>query len=194
VAGIAGRRALLLWAGVAVAAMLALAWAVGKHSTPLDDWFLRLGHSPARWLLFFTDPWVLTVALMFGIAVALHVRRNRLAWAMVISPLAGIVAAQALKRVIGRMKGDGLAYPSGHTTTVVIVMGMLVLLAGVAWWSVLVAAVVSILGMIGQGVTHHYFTDTVGGLLLGTAVVCVAATAIELDTRQPASDADHSSR
>ncbi len=82
-----------------------------------------------------------------------------------------------LKRVIGRMKGDGLAYPSGHTTTVVIVMGMLVLLAGAAWWSVLVAAVVSLLGMIGQGVTYHYFTDTVGALLLGSAVVCVAATA-----------------
>jgi membrane-associated phospholipid phosphatase len=113
---------------------------------------------------------------------------------MVISPLAGILAAQVIKRVIGRMKGDGLAYPSGHTTMAVIVMGMLVLLAGAAWWSVLVAAVVSMLGMIGQGVTHHYFTDTVGGLLLGTAVVCVAAAAIELDTRQPASDADHSSR
>jgi membrane-associated phospholipid phosphatase len=29
--------------------------------------------------------------------------------------------------------------------------------------------------MIGQGVTYHYFTDTVGGVLLGTAIACVAA-------------------
>jgi membrane-associated phospholipid phosphatase len=194
VAGIAGRKALLLWSGMAVVALLALGWAVGKRSNPLDNWFLGLGHTPARWLLFFTDPWMLTIVLLFGVAVALHLRRPRLAAAMVISPLAGIVAAQVLKRVSGRMKNDALAYPSGHTTTVVIVMGMLVLLAGAAWWSVLVAGVVSLLGMTGQGVTHHYFTDTVGGLLLGTAVVCIAASTVELDTRQPACDADHSSR
>ena len=32
----------------------------------------------------------------------------------------------------------------------------------------------AVLGMLGQGVTYHYFTDTVGGVLLGTAIVCVA--------------------
>ena len=32
-----------------------------------------------------------------------------------------------------------------------------------------------LLGIVGQAVTYHYFTDTVGALLLGTAVVCVAA-------------------
>ena len=73
-------------------------------------------------------------------------------------------------------------------------MGMLVLLAGAAWWAVVVAAVVSVLGAVGQGVTYHYFTDTVGALLLGSAVVCVAAVAAKLDTRQPACDADHSTR
>jgi membrane-associated phospholipid phosphatase len=174
--------------------MLALAWAVGKQSTPLDDWFHQFRRTPARRLLFFTDPWLLTVAAMFGIAIALHLRRRRLARAMVVAPVVGILLAQLLKHLIGRMKGDGLAYPSGHATTVVIVMGLLVLLAGAAWWSVLAAAVVSLLGMIGQGVTYHYFTDTVGGLLLGIAVVCIAASTIELDTRQPACDADHSSR
>ena len=53
------------------------------------------------------------------------------------------------------------------------------------------AVTVSLLGMLGQGVTYHYFTDTVGALLLGTAVVCVAALAAELDRRQPGCDADH---
>ena len=71
---------------------------------------------------------------------------------------------------------------------------MLVLLAGGAWWAVVVAAVVSVLGAVGQGVTYHYFTDAVGALLLGSAVVCVAAVVAKLDTRQPACDADHSTR
>ena len=39
---------------------------------------------------------------------------------------------------------------------------MLVTLAGAVWWAVVVAAVVIALAMIGQGVTYHYFTDTVG--------------------------------
>jgi hypothetical protein len=29
--------------------------------------------------------------------------------------------------------------------------------------------------MVGQAVSYHYFTDTVGALLLGSSVVCVAA-------------------
>jgi hypothetical protein len=32
--------------------------------------------------------------------------------------------------------------------------------------------------VVGQAVTYHYFTDTVGALLLGTAIVCVVALAL----------------
>jgi hypothetical protein len=191
VTALPGRRALLLWPGIAVVAMFVLGWTVGTGSTPLDNWFHHFRRTPARWLLFFTDPWVLTIALMFGIALALYLGRRRLAAVMVISPLVGIVLAQMLKRLFGRHSEGDLAYPSGHTTAVVIVMGMLVLLAGAAWWAVVVAAVVCVLGMVGQGVTYHYFTDAVGALLLGSAVVCLAALVTELDTRQPGCDADH---
>jgi membrane-associated phospholipid phosphatase len=191
VTAVGGRSRLLLWPAIAVVAMFVLGWAVGKGSTPLDNWFHEFRRTPARWLLFFTDPWVLAIALMFGIAVARYLGRRRLAAVMLIAPLVGIVLAQVLKRFFGRQSEGDLAYPSGHTTTVVIVMGMLVLLAGAVWWSVVVAAVAGLLAMIGQGVTYHYFTDTIGAALLGSAVVCVAALAAGLDTRQPGCDEDH---
>jgi hypothetical protein len=53
------------------------------------------------------------------------------------------------------------------------------------------AVVVVPLVMLGVGVTFHYFTDTVGGLLLRSAVVCLAALVAKLDRRQPGCDADH---
>ncbi len=183
--GLAPRSALLLWSAIAIAAMAAVGWAVGKRSTPLDDWFHHLRHSPARRLLFFTDPWMLTIVLMFGIAAALFLGRRRLAVVMAAAPLIGIVLAQVLKPLFGRRSGESLAYPSGHTTAVVTVTGMLVLVAGAAWWAVAVAAVVSVLGAIGQAVTYHYFTDTLGALLLGSAVVCIAAVVANLTGVNP---------
>jgi membrane-associated phospholipid phosphatase len=174
-----------VWPAIAVAAMFVLGWAVGKRSTPLDDWFHHFGRSPARWLLFFTDPWMLMIVVIFGVTVAVYLRRRRLAVMMAVAPLVGIVLAQLLKRFFGRRSGGVFAYPSGHTTAAVIVFGMLVLLVGATVLSVAAAATVAVLAMIGQGVTYHYFTDTVGGLLLGSAVVCVAALAVKLDTRQP---------
>ena len=117
----AAGRALVLWPPIAVAAIFMLGWAVGKRSTPLDDWFRRFRHTPARWLLFFTDPWLLAITLLFGIAVALFLRRRRLAMVMVASPLVGIALANALKHLFGRRSSGTLAYPSGHTPAAVVV-------------------------------------------------------------------------
>ena len=60
--------------------------------------------------------------------------------------------------------------PSGHTTLMVVVLGMVMLVFGAHRWLVAVAIVFASLGMLGQAVTYHYFTDTVGGLLLGTSL------------------------
>jgi hypothetical protein len=155
--------------------MLLLGWAVGTGSTSVDDWFHRYGLGPAKWLLFFTDPRVLVILLAGCVAVALYQRRWRLAVVTVLSPPIGIALVQLFKRLFGRRSDGALAYPSGHATTMVVIMGMAVLVAGAAWWAVLVAVAFCLAGMIGQGVTYHYFTDTVGALLLGTAIVCVAA-------------------
>jgi membrane-associated phospholipid phosphatase len=166
---------LRLWPPIALAAMVALRWAVGKGSTPVDDWFHQHGHGPARYLLFFTDPRVLAVLVAGTLAVAIYQRQWRFAAVAAVSPLVAMALPQLLKPLLARQSGQSFAYPSGHTTTMVVVLGTLVLATGVALWAVLVAVPFGLLGMIGQGVTYHYFTDTVGGVLLGTAIVCVAA-------------------
>ena len=58
---------------------------------------------------------------------------------------------------------------------------MLVLVTGAALWAVLAAVIVCAAGMIGLGLTYHYLTDAIGGVLLGTAVVCVAALLAKRD-------------
>jgi membrane-associated phospholipid phosphatase len=188
------RRALLLWSASAIAGMVVLGLLVRNGSTPLDDWFRRLGPTPARHLLVFTDPYLLAFLLLVGLAVALYLRQWRLAAIVVASPLVGIVSARSLKALFGREIDGALAFPSGHTTAAVVVGGMLVLVAGGALWAVLAALAFVVLAMIGQAVTYHYFTDTVGALLLGSAVVSVAAVAAKLDRRQPGCDADHTGR
>ena len=75
----------------------------------------------------------------------------------------------------GREKGGAVAYPSGHTTVMVVALGMVILVVGARLYIVVVAIIWGLLGMLGQAVTYHYFTDAVGGLLLGTSLVCVAA-------------------
>ncbi|MUL81787.1 phosphatase PAP2 family protein [Mycobacterium sp. CBMA247] len=158
--------------------MVLLGWAVRTGPVPIDMWFQRLGHGMGSFrhaFLVFSEPIAVTVALLIGVIVAVRRRRTRLALAMVVSPLLAIGIVRICKPIFGREKGGDLAYPSGHTTFLVTVAGLLVLLAGVALWAVMVALTVSLLGMFGLSMTFHYFTDTIGGLLLGTSVVCVVA-------------------
>jgi membrane-associated phospholipid phosphatase len=154
--------------------MVVLGVAVRHGATPLDDWFHRNGERV--WFLgYLASPWVLASAVAAMSAFAVYRRRYDLAIATVVCPIVAMAFARVLKPVFGRAKGPGLAYPSGHATTIVVVMGMFVLVTGAAAWAVAVAVVYSVLGSLGVGVSFHYFTDTVGGLLLGTAIVCVAA-------------------
>ena len=157
--------------------MLLLGWAVGKGSTPVDNWFQEFHHSPIRWLQLLAWPQATAAVLVACVAIAVSRRQWYLAATLVLAPLVGIVLARLSKLLFERQKGQGdiFAYPSGHTTFMVVVLGGAILVAGVARWAVLVAIGWTLLAMVGVGVSFHYFTDTVGGLLLGTAVVCVAA-------------------
>jgi membrane-associated phospholipid phosphatase len=154
--------------------MVGLGVAVRHGSTPFDDWFHQHGRS-VRFLSLLVSPWVLASVVLATLAVTLYRRRYRLAIATAMCPLVAMGLARVLKPLFGRERHGAFAYPSGHTATLVAVMGMVVLAAGAALWVVLIAVAYCLLGVLGVGVSFHYFTDTVGGLLLGTSIVCVAA-------------------
>ncbi len=124
------------WPPIALTAMAALGLAVGKGATPIDDWFHQFRHSPGQYLLVLTDPSLLAVVMMAGIAVAFDSRRGRLAATAAVSPIVAWFLVQIFKDMFGRRKDATLAYPSGHITLTVVIWGMVVLVAGAALWSV----------------------------------------------------------
>jgi hypothetical protein len=166
------------WPLVGVVAMLALGWQVGKRSTPIDDGFTHyaqhvVGKYPS-WLLAVTNWWLLTPVLAACVAAALYRRQWRLGAVILLTPFAAMEITEAFKLLFERYKQGYLAYPSGHMTVVVAVMGMVVLVAGGRLWAATIAVVVSLLAMIGLSCTFHYFTDTIGAVLITTAIVCIA--------------------
>lgn len=173
-----------------------LGLAVGKGSTPVDDWFQELGrrHPELGWLLVFTDGRVVVAMYAAVVVGALLRRRWRLAVISAVTPAVAVAAARFGKRAFGRLKDGEVCFPSGHTTVTVVVLAMAVLLVGAAAWAVAGAAVIMVLAVVGQAVSYHYFTDAIGALLLGTALVCAALTAATLDRRQPRCELDHKNR
>jgi membrane-associated phospholipid phosphatase len=179
------------WPLLGLAGLVVLGLVVGRGPTPLDAVFTHAGrtHHVLRNLLWCTDPRVQVVLWLAVLCGALVRRRWRLAAIVVGAPVLALVAEQLAKRVFGRLKGDSLSYPSGHVTLLVTTLGLGLLVAGFATWLVVTAAVWTLLGLLGQSFTYHYFTDTIGALCLGGTVVWLAA---RLDTCQPRCDPRHS--
>ncbi|AKK30209.1 PA-phosphatase [Mycobacterium sp. EPa45] len=161
--------------------MVLLGWAVGEGSTPVDDWFQRAHGSVLGWLLFFTDQRTVLVILVGAMMLAAYRRRWLLVALVGVSPIAAVWLSSVAKQWFGRQKGGAVAYPSGHTTLMVVALGMVLLVVGARLVVAVAAIAWALLGMLGQAVTYHYFTDAVGGLLLGSAIVCGAFAVIARD-------------
>jgi membrane-associated phospholipid phosphatase len=160
--------------------MVLLGWAVGTGSTPIDDWFQRARGSALGWLLFFTDQRTAAAILLAGLAVAAYRQRWLLAALVAVTPVVAVWLSRLLKGWFGREKDGAVAYPSGHTTLMVVVLGMVIVVVGARLYIVVAAIVWALLGMLGQAVTYHYFTDAIGGLLLGSSLVCLAAATLQV--------------
>lgn len=171
-------RALLGWPFVGMPLMVLLGLGVRDGATPVDAWMQQARGGPLGSLLLFTDYRTTQTLLAATVAVALF----RKLWALVplalLTPAVGVLSAETLKPIFGRFKGEALAYPSGHTTAMVVAVGLLILAVGMRRWLVWAAIVFAALGILGQAVTYHYFTDALGAALLGTSLVCIAAVTL----------------
>jgi undecaprenyl-diphosphatase len=106
-------------------------------------------------------------------------------------PVANVLAEHILKPLVGRTLTSGaLSFPSGHETRVFAVAAALAVLFAeplrayvpavlrlLLASAVLVAVAAVAVALVGEGA--HYFTDTVGGAAVGTAVVLVTALALD---------------
>ncbi|MEC3981100.1 phosphatase PAP2 family protein [Amycolatopsis sp. H20-H5] len=178
------RPTAVLAAGCAVAtAVLGVVFA-GEHSPSTLDAAVadavhqRLGaHTGVlRALDLPTEPYVLIPVLALVALACLLTRRRADALLTVAAPSVAVaVNTWLLKPLFGRYTELGLAYPSGHTVSLVSTLAVLVVLArpGAQRVSSAVLAAVALLcatiGMVGLG--YHYFTDIVGGTLFAVAVV-----------------------
>lgn len=172
------------WPFVGMPLMVLLGLGVRDGATPVDGFFQQANGGPLHSLLFFTDPRTVSAVMLGSLAVAVVRRLWALLPLIVLAPYLGVWASQVLKPLFGRMKGDALAYPSGHTTLMVVALGMLLLAVGARRWALIAVGVFAGLGILGQATAYHYFTDSVGSLLLGTSLVCLAAAVLRRGRRR----------
>ncbi|QFU91331.1 PAP2 superfamily protein [Amycolatopsis sp. YIM 10] len=141
-----------------------------------------------RLLVLPTEPYVLLPALAL-LATACAVRRHwtGLALTLAAPSIAVMLSSWVLKPWFGRYYDDHLAYPSGHTVSLVTTLAVVVLLIRTARTALLVALAGVVLtagagiGMI--GLHYHYATDVAGGAGLSVAVVPVVAALVTTATR-----------
>jgi membrane-associated PAP2 superfamily phosphatase len=122
---------------------------------------------------------------LFGVAVALWRRSWRPAVYVASVVVVTAVSTLAVKFTLQRtdphheMTALGGSFPSGHTTSVIVGLGLVVLVLRnrSRWWDWLAVAVVGVAMAFSMAVqAAHWLTDVVGGGLLAVAILALAST------------------
>ncbi len=190
--------------GALVTTLIGLRYA-GEHEASTVDAAIEdvlvdvVGSGELAWLLVTpSEPQVVLPLAALIVVVCLLQRRSRGVMLAAVAPVVAIALnTWALKPAFGRLSEGHLAYPSGHTVSIVAVSAVVVLLArpGVARW---IAAVVGAMVSLGVGVAlvtldFHYPTDVVGGIAFALTVVPLVALALRRVPR-PQRRVPHSQR
>ncbi|MBC6449506.1 phosphatase PAP2 family protein [Actinokineospora xionganensis] len=139
-----------------------------------------------------THPAAMVAVIAIMAAIAVRAGRPKVAVLAVLGPvLAAGINTVALKPLFNRTHQDTLAYPSGHTTTLVAILTVIVLVAAAnstRAQTVRTAVIAFGLYVVGAGAIvgreFHYLTDTIGALFWGVAAVIVLAALIDLAAKR----------
>lgn len=184
---------------LSVLGVLVLAWRFagseepGRLDTAVDDGLVehRGRHVGLLWHISdLGSPPALGLGILALVLAAVWTGRRWPAIALAVAgPLVAVVLTEfVLKPLVGRTHDGGLSLPSGHTTSIgsLAWVFVLVFVAGSTrpwWWrgGLATLAVGAVLGVAGTMVAldRHYFTDTVAGALVATAVVGTAALVLD---------------
>jgi undecaprenyl-diphosphatase len=137
---------------------------------------------------------LITVSVAIAIGCLIARRPNGAVLAVTAVPVTAFLDDTVLKHLVGRTHLGQLSFPSGHTAsamTLATVLGVLLhdparRTATRAARAVLVIAACAVTVLVAVGVIGlrwHYFTDTVGGVALGTGTVLALAFLIDLVPR-----------
>jgi len=133
---------------------------------------------------------LIAVSVAIAIGCLITRRPNGVALAVTAVPVTSFLNDTVLKHLIGRTHLGQLSFPSGHTAsamTLATVLGVLLhdparRAAARMIRVALVVAACAITAVVAAGVVAlrwHYFTDTVGGVALGTGTVLALAFLID---------------
>ena len=143
-----------------------------------------------RFLVLSTQPYVLLPVIVLIVTVCAIGGRRQDAVLAALGPAVAVSAnTWVLKPLFDRQNEGLLAYPSGHTVSLVSTLAVLTLLARPGATTGIVIAIGALLltaagiGMIGLG--FHYFTDIVGGTFFAVAVVFALRLAISRLSTHP---------
>ncbi|WP_160148745.1 phosphatase PAP2 family protein [Amycolatopsis alkalitolerans] len=172
-------RAGIAAGGVLVTVVLGV-WAPG---------FLRrgLGHGSPEVLLLPTEPYVLIPVIALATAFCLVKRRRAgavLCAAGTVVPV--VLNSWVLKPLFDHHLSGYLAYPSGHTVSLVATLTVLVLLARHQIVAIAAAAAITTaagIGLVEAG--YHYPVDVVGGACFAVAAVLTLSLATTRLARAP---------
>lgn len=190
-----GERWLLRWAGVGAIVGLSLFLICGYHAG-----FLRLNVLATEY-----PSWVwacLTVLgderTVFALTLFFSLRHPRLLWTLILAALIAIASSRGLKELFDATRPpavlaadafnligparERVSFPSGHSVTVAVFCGVLILHTRWIEWRVLLLLIAILVGLSRVAVGVHWPIDVVAGLTLGALAALIGG---RLATRWP---------
>lgn len=144
---------------------------------PLDPAALVLNFLGGGWFATFVVP-------LGGAALMLALRRPWGALFVLVASAASAAGVQVLKAIFGRARPEDMivvsdhgSFPSGHTANAATIAVLAVVLFPRVWVAVVGAAWVFVMAFSRTQVHAHWFSDTVGGAVIGAGVALIVAGA-----------------